>query len=78
MTESPPPDPLTLRRPLGIIALIIGIFAYVLFVVWLFEPVGKLHALIQAPIWMILGIAWIFPVRPLMVWIETGQWRPGK
>ncbi len=74
----PSPHQLSLRRPLGIIALIVGIFAYVLFVVWLFEPVGQLHPLLQAPIWLVLGIAWIFPVRPLMLWIETGKWRPGQ
>lgn len=69
---------LTLRRPLGILALVVGLFAYVLFAVWLFEPVGRLHPLLQAPIWLVLGIGWIFPVRPLIVWIETGSWRPGK
>jgi hypothetical protein len=69
---------LTLRRPLGVLALLVGLVAYVLFAVWLFEPVGKLHPLLQAPIWLVLGIAWVVPVRPLIVWIETGSWRPGK
>lgn len=69
---------LTLRRPLGILALTVGLFAYVLFAVWLFEPVGRLHPLLQAPVWLVLGIAWVVPVRPLIVWIETGSWRPGK
>lgn len=67
---------LSLRRPLGILALLAGIFAYAIFVVWLFEPVATLHPLIQLPIWLVLGIAWVFPVKPLLVWIETGKWRP--
>lgn len=66
----------TLRRPFGILLLLVGILAYVLFIVWLFEPVADLHPLLQAPIWMVLGIVWVFPVRPLLVWIETGKWRP--
>ncbi len=66
----------SLRRPLGILALLAGIFAYAIFVVWLFEPVAALHPLIQLPIWLVLGIAWVFPVKPLLVWIETGKWRP--
>ncbi|MGQ5701250.1 DUF2842 domain-containing protein [Sandaracinobacteroides sp. A072] len=66
----------SLRRPLGILALLAGIFAYAIFVVWLFEPVATLHPLIQLPIWLVLGIAWVFPVKPLLVWIETGKWRP--
>ncbi len=73
-----PEDKLTLRRPLGVLALIVGIFAYVLFAVWLFEPVAALHPLLQAPIWLVLGIAWVFPIRPVIVWIETGRWKVGK
>ena len=65
-----------IRRPLGIIALIIGIFAYALFAVWLFEPVGRLHPLLQLPVWALLGVAWVFPLKPVIIWIETGKWRP--
>ncbi len=65
----------SVRRPLGVLALMVGILAYVLAVAWLFEPVASLHALVQLPIWLVLGIAWVFPVRPLLVWIETGRWR---
>ncbi len=64
-----------LRRPFGILGLLIAILAYALFVVWLFEPVARLHPLLQAPVWLVLGIAWVVPVRPLLVWIETGLWK---
>jgi hypothetical protein len=66
----------TLRRPLGILAVLVGILAYALFAVWLFEPVASLHPLVQLPIWAVLGVAWVFPLKPVMVWIETGKWRP--
>lgn len=65
----------SVRRPLGVLALFVGILAYALAVVWLFEPVASLHALVQLPIWLLLGVAWVIPVRPLLVWIETGRWR---
>lgn len=68
----------SLRRSFGILGLLVGIFVYALGVVWLVEPVVKLHPLVQAPIWLFLGIAWIWPVRPIMVWIETGRWGPSK
>ncbi|MGL6043573.1 MAG: DUF2842 domain-containing protein, partial [Sandaracinobacteroides sp.] len=48
--------------------------AYALFAVWLFEPVAALHPLVQAPIWAVLGVAWVFPLKPVMIWIETGKW----
>jgi hypothetical protein len=64
----------SLRRPLGIIGLILFLFAYALFAVWLAEPVARLHVLLQLPVWLLLGLAWVLPVRPVMVWIETGRW----
>jgi hypothetical protein len=66
----------SLRRPLGVLGILVGIFAYALFAVWLFEPVATLHPLLQLPIWIVLGIGWVFPLKPVMVWIETGKWRP--
>ncbi|WP_199553412.1 DUF2842 domain-containing protein [Sandaracinobacteroides hominis] len=65
----------SLRRPFGILGLIVAIFAYALFAVWLFEPVAKLHPLIQLPIWAILGVAWVVPLKPVIIWIETGKWK---
>lgn len=66
----------SLRRPLGILVLLVGLLGYVLFAVWLLEPVARLNPLLQAPIWLVVGIGWVLPVRPLLVWIETGRWRP--
>lgn len=66
----------SLRRSFGIIALLVGILCYALFAIWLFEPVSRLHPLLQLPIWLVLGVAWVLPARPLIVWIETGKWRP--
>lgn len=66
----------SLRRSFGVLALLVGILCYALFAIWLFAPVSRLHPLLQLPIWLVLGIAWILPARPLIVWIETGKWRP--
>lgn len=65
----------SLRRPFGIIGLLLFLFAYVLAAVALFEPVASLHTLVQLPVWLVLGIAWVIPMRPVMQWIETGEWR---
>jgi hypothetical protein len=64
---------MTLRRPLGILGLLAFILVYALGVVWLAEPVARLHPLLQAPLWLVLGVAWIFPMRPVLTWIETGR-----
>lgn len=74
MNQSSDPRP-TLRAPLGVLLLIVLLFGYAALVVWLFEPVSRLAPLWQLPAWIFLGIAWIFPARPLTVWIVTGRWR---
>ena len=30
----------------------------------------------QTPFYLVAGIVWIFPLRPLLRWMETGRWRP--
>lgn len=65
----------TFRAPIGMLLMLLLIFVYALLVVWLFEPVSRLNPLLQFPIWLILGIGWIFPARPIVVWISTGNWR---
>jgi hypothetical protein len=65
----------SLRRPLGILGLILFLFFYVILAVALFEPVASLHVLVQLPVWLFLGLAWVIPMRPVMIWIETGTWR---
>lgn len=73
---SPPtPNP---RAPIGVLLLLLLILCYALAMVWLFEPVSRLPALVQLPLWLFLGFAWIFPARPLTVWIATGRWRTRK
>ena len=29
----------------------------------------------QTPYYLVAGIVWIFPLRPLLRWMETGRWR---
>ncbi|MBZ6378753.1 hypothetical protein B5C34_11265 [Pacificimonas flava] len=76
MTELPaqtPPEP-KLRKPLGVILMIALIALYVLIVTALSDPISTLPIMVQTPIWIALGIAWIFPLKPLVRWIEVGRW----
>jgi hypothetical protein len=29
---------------------------------------------VQTPFYLVTGIVWIFPLRPLLRWMETGRW----
>jgi hypothetical protein len=30
---------------------------------------------VQAPFYLVMGTAWILPLKPLLRWIETGSFR---
>jgi hypothetical protein len=61
------------RKLVGIIAILLIIALWALFVASLAPVVGRWPVLAQAPFYLVTGIVWIAPLRPLMGWIETGQ-----
>lgn len=65
----------TLRIPLGIIALLIGLALYAIGVVMLSPWIEQLHVLLQTVIYLVLGVAWLLPLRRFLIWMETGRWR---
>ena len=64
----------TLRIPLGILALLFVLALYALAIAWASEWIGQLPVLIQAPIYLVLGVAWLLPMRRFLIWMETGRW----
>lgn len=63
------------RKPAGAIAMLLIIFGWALIVLNLFEFVFGWPVLAQAVFYLIAGIAWIFPMKPIMIWTETGRFR---
>ena len=33
------------------------------------------HALAQTPVYILLGVVWLLPLRRFLIWMETGRWR---
>lgn len=64
-----------LRKPLGVIALLLLIAIYAVVAVTLASPLRHLHALAQLPVWIVLGVLWIPIAMPIVRWIETGKLR---
>jgi len=58
---------------IGLILLLIALWAT--FVASLAPFVGRWPVLVQAPYYLVMGLAWIVPLRPLVRWIESGRWR---
>ena len=55
----------------GLILLLIALWAVL--VASLARFVGTWPVLVQAPFYLVMGLAWIVPLRPLIRWIETGR-----
>ena len=65
----------TLRIPLGILALLFALALYVLAVVWASQWIERLPVLAQAVVYLLLGVAWLLPLRRFLIWMETGRWK---
>ncbi len=64
------------RRPAGVFGILAWIALWVVLVVSLSGSVSGWPVLVQAFFYLIAGIAWIVPLKPLLQWIETGRFRP--
>ena len=61
------------RKPAGIFTILALIAVWAVLVVSLSAEVGTWPILIQAVFYLIAGIAWILPLKPLLRWMETGR-----
>ncbi|HEX7709729.1 MAG TPA: DUF2842 domain-containing protein [Sphingomonadaceae bacterium] len=67
-------DKPTLRIPLGILGLLVALTLYALLIAWASQWFDWLPALVQAAIYLVLGIVWVLPLRRFLIWMETGRW----
>lgn len=65
----------TWRKPAGMIIILLLILIWSGISVTLIEALGDLNFWLLLPIYTFLGIAWIFPVKPLLLWMNTGKFR---
>ena len=63
------------RRGAGIAAILLLIVLWAVVVASLSAVVGRWPILLQALFYLVAGIAWIVPLKPLLRWSQTGQWR---
>ena len=65
------------RRGAGIAAILLLILLWAVIVASFSRTVGQWPVLVQALFYLIVGIAWIAPLKPLLRWSQTGHWRQG-
>ena len=65
----------TWRIPIGILALLVGLALYGIAVAnWIAPLIANWPALAQMPVYLVLGVVWLAPLRRFLIWMETGRW----
>lgn len=63
-------------RPAAGVFMIIGIIiVWSVLIASISDTVSRWPGLVQLLFYMIAGIVWIVPLRPILRWSETGRWR---
>jgi hypothetical protein len=66
------------RKLVGIAAIVLLILVWTAFVASMAQVVGGWPVLVQAPYYLVMGLAWIIPLKPLVRWMQTGFFRAGR
>ena len=61
------------RKPAGIFAILALIAVWAALVVAFSGQIGGWPVLAQGLFYLVAGIAWILPLKPLLRWMETGR-----
>ncbi len=72
-----PPRP-SWRKPAGIAAILGIIILWAVLIAAFAQRIGQWPVLVQAMFYLLVGIVWILPLKPLLRWSETGSWRGGR
>lgn len=63
------------RKPVGALAILALIIVWAVLVSSLWPVVSDWHWTGQLAFYLAAGIVWILPLKPLLLWMETGRWR---
>ena len=63
------------RKPAGAIGILAYLTLWVVLIASFSATIGRLPALAQLPLYVLAGVAWIAPLKPVLRWMETGRWR---
>jgi hypothetical protein len=75
MPRSPAPSA---RSLVGIALILVLISLWAAFVASLARFVGVWPVLVQAAFYLIMGIGWIIPLKPLVRWMQTGSFQRSR
>jgi hypothetical protein len=62
------------RKPAGVIGLLFYLALYAGLVASFGGWLAMLPTILMALAYLVLGVAWVLPLRPLFIWMNTGRW----
>lgn len=65
----------TWRQPAGIALILAWIAGWSVLVVTASALIAQLPAPVHILYYLVGGLVWILPLKPLLRWMETGKWR---
>jgi predicted membrane channel-forming protein YqfA (hemolysin III family) len=65
----------TYRKPVGMLGILLFITIWSVLVASLSHRVETWPTLLQGAFYLVAGTMWLLPLRPLLLWMETGKWR---
>lgn len=74
MTPKDQPQP-SWRKPAGMFGILLLIAVWAFMVGSLSPWVGQWPVLAQGLFYLVTGVIWIMPLKPLLRWMELGSWR---
>ncbi|MDT9597459.1 DUF2842 domain-containing protein [Sphingosinicella rhizophila] len=63
------------RKPAGVGLILLLILLWAILVVSVAGWLDGLPWPVHAAYYLVAGIIWILPLKPLLRWMETGKWR---
>ncbi len=63
------------RKPFGMLMLLALITVWAALVLLASPWIERLPGLAQALVYLVAGIVWILPLKPMLRWMETGVWK---
>lgn len=65
------------RKPVGVIALLVYLAVYAAIISSFGPTLNTLPTWAKVIAYLVAGIAWVLPLKPLFIWMNTGRWTAG-
>jgi hypothetical protein len=66
------------RKPAGMFLILALIAVWAMLVATAAQLIEGLPDIVHILYYLTAGIVWILPLKPLLLWMETGRWRAPK